>query len=148
MKPAFFFFFFSLVGGREKSLVISDWRLFRVRRDLCCTVLGNICVPTHKLSDGSRNPAATTSQFRWWSWLFLEPPCSLVAADVPALHCEQYGIQMLLGKKKCVIGMLPSLVELFRTHGIFSVPDSINCQHCKNNVKGKTRLRMESSGGS
>lgn len=51
---------------------------------------------------------------------FWKPPCSLGAADVPEIHCEQYCIQTLLGKR-CVIG----------THWIVSASDSINGQHHK-----------------
>lgn len=51
---------------------------------------------------------------------FWKLPCSLGATDVPTLHCEQYCIQTLLGKR-CVIG----------THWIVSVSDSINGQFRK-----------------
>lgn len=51
---------------------------------------------------------------------FWKPLCSLGAADVPEIHCEQYCIQTLLGKR-CVIG----------THWIVSASDSINGQHHK-----------------
>lgn len=48
-----YFFFFPLVGGREKSLVMSYLQLFRVTRVSCYTVLWSTCVPAHKLLDGA-----------------------------------------------------------------------------------------------
>lgn len=77
---------------------------------------------------------------------FWKPPCSLGAAAVPALPCEQYCIQTLLGKKS-VIRNVTSLVELSGTHWIVSASDSINGQHRKNYRQEKARLRMKLRGG-
>lgn len=149
LKTDFSFSFFPLVGGREKSLVMCDWQLFRVMRVSCYTAVKHLCSCTHAFG-WSRETEI------WRRLLFLnldggpdcfwKPPCSLGAAAVPALPCEQYCIQMLLGKR-CVLGMSPSLVELSGTHWIVSASDSINSQHRKNYIQEKARLRMQLSGG-
>lgn len=127
-ENCFFFFFFPLVGGREKSLVMCDWQLFRVMRVSCYTAVEHLCSCTQAFGWSRETEIRRRLLFLNLDDgpdCFWKPPCSLGTTAVPALPCEKCCIQMLLGKR-CVIGISPSLVELSGTHWIVSASDSIN----------------------
>lgn len=119
------------------------WKLWEVKRKAWSCLIGGIlelefcvtlCCGVPAFIHTSRDSAAPGSQFK-----MVVLVSSLGAADLPAPHCEQYCIQMLLRGRSVFLWLPSCLVELSGSHWIVSASDSINVSTVKH-YRRKDRL--------